>query len=743
MPKVISPLLFANDNSYSIGAAGASRPNAVYVGGFVAAGLSPYTLTLGSSSGGVYITPSATDVMQFGTAGTPRFNITASGHLLAATDNTYDIGAAGATRPRTVYAATSFIGPGAVPTGGTAGQVLSKVDATNYNLAWITPAGGGGGITLPLGQHLTFSPDATYDIGASGASRPRDIYTSGAVRADNLYANSRLYANSWESTGTNSRMTARMNIDGGTDTLIIINAWANRESVLNVTPAGTGVGGGYRIYHASDVNNSAYLLSGIDATASYLDSNKSGTGVSKGLSLRIQGTERWQISTAGHLLAGADNTYDIGASASGRPRYVYVGTGVITPVVATPLVQSATTLQFYASNVAKRRIHTTGDLWAETDNAFDIGASSSVRPRDLYLAGTANIGSNGQIYSVAGSVPGIVVASTVSTGGAQLASTNTTQITSNALWNGSAWTRITTGAASTLQMLPGAMSFYTAPSAAAAVPPAFATVMSVDVSGNLSVSGNLISNGGNLSVTGNITSTGGNLSIAGGGSFSAYTTFFTPSSAGVADPGSSLGAIQIQPNSGGGASMICFHRPGSYATYFGLDTDNIFRVGGWSAGAVAYRLTLGDGYNNPSLSMGGTNVGTNGVLLSVHANYYGGVYYSTTGSFVTWSQTDHKRNIQPLQTRQLWNRERRTIKYQQMDIDWDDKHPGNYIWHEPKADKPYSYGFDVDEWAADFPELVVDAPGGIKGMNYVGMIPILWEAVRDLRAEIQLLKEKR
>lgn len=31
-----------------------------------------------------------------------------------------------------------------VPTGGTAGQVLSKIDGTNYNTQWTTPSGGGG-----------------------------------------------------------------------------------------------------------------------------------------------------------------------------------------------------------------------------------------------------------------------------------------------------------------------------------------------------------------------------------------------------------------------------------------------------------------------------------------------------------------------------------------------------------------------------------------------------------------------
>ena len=38
-----------------------------------------------------------------------------------------------------------------VPTGGTTGQVLSKVDATNYNTQWITPASGGSGDNL--GNH--------------------------------------------------------------------------------------------------------------------------------------------------------------------------------------------------------------------------------------------------------------------------------------------------------------------------------------------------------------------------------------------------------------------------------------------------------------------------------------------------------------------------------------------------------------------------------------------------------------
>ena len=46
-------------------------------------------------------------------------------------------GATGATGPQ------GPAGPG-VPQGGTAGQVLAKVDGTDYNTEWITPSGGGG-----------------------------------------------------------------------------------------------------------------------------------------------------------------------------------------------------------------------------------------------------------------------------------------------------------------------------------------------------------------------------------------------------------------------------------------------------------------------------------------------------------------------------------------------------------------------------------------------------------------------
>jgi hypothetical protein len=57
------------------------------------------------------------------------------------------VGATGPAGPQGATGATGPAGPG-VPTGGTAGQVLSKIDATNYNTQWTTPSTGGPSVQL-------------------------------------------------------------------------------------------------------------------------------------------------------------------------------------------------------------------------------------------------------------------------------------------------------------------------------------------------------------------------------------------------------------------------------------------------------------------------------------------------------------------------------------------------------------------------------------------------------------------
>jgi hypothetical protein len=50
-----------------------------------------------------------------------------------------------------------------------------------------------------------------------------------------------------------------------------------------------------------------------------------GAGVNGRVQIETAGTGRWQVDNTGQLLAVADTTYDIGATASGRPRDLFVG----------------------------------------------------------------------------------------------------------------------------------------------------------------------------------------------------------------------------------------------------------------------------------------------------------------------------------------------------------------------------------------------------------------------------------
>lgn len=52
----------------------------------------------------------------------------------------------------------------------------------------------------------------------------------------------------------------------------------------------------------------------------------------------------------------------------------------------------------------------------------------------------------------------------------------------------------------------------------------------------------------------------------------------------------SVGGPQVLNQGGGGAAMHSYHRQGAFGVNFGLDTDNILKIGGWSMGAVSYQM---------------------------------------------------------------------------------------------------------------------------------------------------------
>lgn len=93
---------------------------------------------------------------------------------------------------------------------------------------------------------------------------------------------------------------------------------------------------------------------------------------------------------------------------------------------------------------------------------------------------------------------------------------------------------------------------------------------------------------------------------------------FNVSNTGIANSAGNLSNIEAYGT--GGAAFMGFHRPGVYAAYFGIDSDNVWKVGGWSMGAVAYPILHSANYNSysPTLSGGGAS-GTWGINISGNA----------------------------------------------------------------------------------------------------------------------------
>jgi hypothetical protein len=60
------------------------------------------------------------------------------------------------------YARADHVHANPLPTGGTTGQVLSKVDGTNYNVQWSTASGGGGGVDIQTFGSSTTSGTFTW-----------------------------------------------------------------------------------------------------------------------------------------------------------------------------------------------------------------------------------------------------------------------------------------------------------------------------------------------------------------------------------------------------------------------------------------------------------------------------------------------------------------------------------------------------------------------------------------------------
>ncbi len=225
-------------------------------------------------------------ILSFMTGGSTKWQITTSGHFLAATDNTYDIGASGATRPRTVYTGTSFVAPD--------GSDASPSFTFGTSQTGMYRDSGGGRIRFAVGGNFA------ADLGINSLG----------VRSD---------------TGT---LTF-----GNSGDVILARDAANTLAQRNGTNAQT-----FRVYNTyTDASNYERGILAWESNALFVGTQAAGTGTVRDIFLRRGGTTYlclgstfglWNINSSGHFVAGTDNTYDIGASGATRPRTIYAGTDI-------------------------------------------------------------------------------------------------------------------------------------------------------------------------------------------------------------------------------------------------------------------------------------------------------------------------------------------------------------------------------------------------------------------------------
>jgi hypothetical protein len=186
----------------------------------------------------------------------------------------------------------------------------------------------------------------------------------------------------------------------------------------------------------------------------------------------------------------------------------------------------------------------------------------------------------------------------------------------------------------------------------------------------------------------------------------------------------SLGGLEAINPGGANAAFMSFHRQGAYASYFGIDTDNQFAVGGWSAGAgLANFKCVG-------LGVGTAASGTAGEIRATN---------NITAYFSDARLKDFKGKIGDA-----------LHKVSQLN--------GYYYTENEKAEefgfnnKELQVGVSAQEVQAVLPEIITSAPfdmdadGKSKSgedymtVRYEKLVPLLIEAIKELKAEVEALK---
>jgi hypothetical protein len=106
----------------------------------------------------------------------------------------------------------------------------------------------------------------------------------------------------------------------------------------------------FRVYGTTDGTNSEYGLVSADTGAVYFGHAKTGTASVREIRFLNGGTVKWKIDTSGNFLTNADNAVDIGAATTTRPRNVFIAGYEQMTEMTAPAAPAANSVRIYAED---------------------------------------------------------------------------------------------------------------------------------------------------------------------------------------------------------------------------------------------------------------------------------------------------------------------------------------------------------------------------------------------------------
>jgi hypothetical protein len=190
-------------------------------------------------------------------------------------------------------------------------------------------------------------------------------------------------------------------------------------------------------------------------------------------------------------------------------------------------------------------------------------------------------------------------------------------------------------------------------------------------------------------------STAGNtnsISSAVGGSYTWTSTNYFRSNLGATSGALSSPPLQVYCT-GGNSAFMSFHRSGNYAVNFGLDSDNVLRMGGWSASANRWQLDMSGNM-------------------------------TVAGDVTAFSDARVKTNVQTIENALDKTLALRGVSYNRTDSD----------------DTRTKIGVIAQETLEVLPEVVNQDNSGMYNVSYGNMTALLIEAIKEQQAQIEDLK---